>query len=69
MGYRPETVRRLSCHRSLVASEILVLETVNGSDDDDDDDDNNNNNITYLIKGKALQTARRDEGGVKVQFH
>jgi hypothetical protein len=39
-----------------------VLETVNVSDYDDDDD----NNITYLIKAKTLQTARRHEGGVKV---
>jgi hypothetical protein len=59
MGYRPETFRRLSCHRILVASEILVLETANVSDDDDD-------NITYLKKAKSLQTARRHEGGVKV---
>jgi hypothetical protein len=40
-----------------------VLETVNVSGDDDDDDDDN---ITFLIKVKTLQTARRDEGGMKV---
>ena len=34
MDYRPETVRRSSRHRILVASQ-----TANVSDDDDDDDD------------------------------
>jgi hypothetical protein len=58
MGHCPEAVRRLSCHRILVASEILVLETANVPDDDDD--------ITYLLNAKSLQTARRHKGGVKV---
>jgi hypothetical protein len=65
MGYRPETVRRLSCHRTPIPLEILVLETANVSDDDDDDDDDDDNN-TYLKTANSLQTARRHEGGVKV---
>jgi hypothetical protein len=40
-------VRRLSCHRILVASEIFVLETANVSDDDDDDADADDD-ITYF---------------------